>query len=77
MDRLLSRLMVSGFEIKPGETTFPTAELQDNGESFTLNLEVPGIKPNNLDIQVSDDSVAIKGERKEMYKAVKVQVKSD
>ncbi len=64
MDRLFSRLMVPGSDIEPGETTFPSAELQDKGESFTLNLEVPGMKPKDLDIQVSDDSVSIKGERR-------------
>ncbi len=63
LDRLFSHLMVPGFDIGIDESIFPTAELQDQGDQFMLKLEVPGMKPEDLDIQVTEDSITIKGER--------------
>ncbi|MGB3612618.1 MAG: Hsp20/alpha crystallin family protein [Elainellaceae cyanobacterium] len=40
----------------------PPAELIDDGEFFTLKLQVPGIDPENLDIQASRDAIAISGD---------------
>lgn len=62
MDRLFS-LMMPGFEIGSEDSMFPSAELQDKGDKFALKLEVPGMKPEDMDIQVADDLVTIKGER--------------
>ena len=42
----------------------PAAELTDSGEALHLSLEVPGMKPEDLDIQVMADRVAIAGERR-------------
>ncbi len=64
MDRLFSHLMVPGYDVEPGESIFPSAELQDQGDHLALRLEVPGMKPEEVDIQVSEDTVSIKGERK-------------
>lgn len=64
MDRLFSHFMTPGYDIQPGESTFPSAELQEKDESFVLKLEVPGMKPDDIEIQVTSDTVSIKGERK-------------
>lgn len=40
----------------------PPAELLDEGEFFTLKLQVPGIHPKDLDIQASRDAVAVSGD---------------
>lgn len=64
MDRLVSHFMVPGYDVEPGESIFPSAELQDTGENLALKLEVPGMKPEEVDIQVTEDTVSIKGERK-------------
>ncbi|MEM9450161.1 MAG: Hsp20/alpha crystallin family protein [Cyanobacteria bacterium P01_E01_bin.6] len=42
----------------------PAAELEENEESFSLRLEVPGMKPEELSIEVTAESVSISGERK-------------
>ncbi len=59
MDRLFA-----GF----GDTTtsfVPAAELKTDNDNIYLQLEVPGLTPEEIDVQVSVNSVAITGERKE------------
>ncbi|MDJ0704818.1 MAG: Hsp20/alpha crystallin family protein [Leptolyngbyaceae cyanobacterium MO_188.B28] len=42
----------------------PAAEIHETDEAINLKLEVPGMKPEEIDIQVTADSVSISGERK-------------
>jgi HSP20 family protein len=49
----------------------PAAELTETEEGLHLKLEVPGINPADLDIQVTVDRVAISGERKSETKTEK------
>ena len=42
----------------------PAAELEEMDDAYQLKLELPGIKKEELDIQVTADSVTISGERK-------------
>lgn len=44
-------------------TLTPRAELQDTPEAFYLRVELPGIDPQNLTIEVMADSVSISGDR--------------
>ncbi len=46
----------------------PPAELHETDEAVILKLEVPGIDPNALDIEVTRDVVSIRGERKQETK---------
>lgn len=43
----------------------PVAELLENDEAYTLKVELPGIKPEEIEIQASKDSVSITGERQD------------
>ena len=43
----------------------PSAEIQETGEAIHLKLEIPGMDAKDLDIQVTQEEVAITGERKE------------
>lgn len=43
---------------------YPAAELSETDEAIHVKLEIPGMKAEDLDIQVTKDSVAISGERK-------------
>ena len=42
----------------------PKAELIETNEALVLNLELPGINPDELTIEVTAESVSVKGERK-------------
>lgn len=42
----------------------PAAEIQETSEAIQLRLEVPGMEAKDLDVQVTQEAVAISGERK-------------
>ncbi|TAE60839.1 MAG: Hsp20/alpha crystallin family protein [Nostocales cyanobacterium] len=42
----------------------PAAEMTETEDAIILRLEVPGMEAKDLDIQVTEDSVSISGERK-------------
>ncbi len=47
----------------------PAAELNDTADAIELKLEVPGLKAEDLDIQVTAEAVSISGERKSETKS--------
>lgn len=47
----------------------PSAEIDETDSEIHLKLEVPGMQAEDLDIEVMDDTVAIKGERKSETKS--------
>ena len=65
MNREMSRLLSSSStanECCP--SVFPPVNVYDDGESYVVRAEIPGIDPADLDIRATADSVVIKGERK-------------
>ena len=42
----------------------PAAEMEENDNEIVLKLEIPGMEASDLDIQVSETSITICGERK-------------
>lgn len=60
MDRLFDDVGdYSGFADQPWQ---PAVELNDAGENLVLKVQLPGIHPDNLDINASRDSITISGE---------------
>jgi HSP20 family protein len=43
----------------------PSVNLKENDKEFVLTAELPGLQKDELDVNITDDAVAIKGERKE------------
>jgi len=52
-----------------GFAFMPSAEMDETEKEIHLKLEVPGMQPDDLDIEVMDDAVFVKGERKSETKA--------
>ena len=48
---------------------YPAAELTETKEDLVLKLEVPGIKPKDLEIEAMAKSISIKGERKSLVES--------
>jgi HSP20 family protein len=44
---------------------WPRVELQDTGTALVLRAELPGIKDSDLDLTVNEDTLTLKGERKD------------
>jgi HSP20 family protein len=66
LQRQLNRLFDEFFIPSERQLTYSVpAELQVTDEAVVLNLEVPGIKAEDIDIQVTREQVSITGERKQ------------
>jgi HSP20 family protein len=64
MNRLFDNLMTT--DTDGWTTTFtPAAEMQETPDAIHLKLEVPGLEPKDIDLQVSAETVSISGERKQ------------
>ena len=46
----------------------PPAEMEETEDAIRLTLEVPGLEAEDLDLEVTEDSVTISGERKQETK---------
>lgn len=66
MNRVFDHLAYNSSPTKNnGLTSFvPPAEIEETADAIHLRLEIPGINPEDLDIQASVESVSIRGERK-------------
>jgi HSP20 family protein len=62
MDRLLGNL-VDRSELPFASRFVPAAELEVLPDRYQLNLELPGIDPDNIEIKATIDSISISGER--------------
>ena len=63
-NRLFDDLVPVNFRELTSYTKAPAAELTETDDALHLKLEVPGMEAKDLDIQVTEDSVYISGERK-------------
>lgn len=64
MNRLFERLMPTGNDEGRSLTFFPSVEMEEADHTIHLKVEVPGMEAKDLDVEVTDDSILIKGERK-------------
>jgi HSP20 family protein len=64
MDRLFETLTERDENLYPSAFA-PAAELQTDRDNVYLHLEVPGLMPEEIEVQVTTDAVIIDGERKE------------
>ncbi len=64
MDKLFDQFRLGWKEEGNGFGFVPSAEIDETDTEIHLQLEVPGMEADDLDIEVTDDAVAIKGERK-------------
>jgi HSP20 family protein len=68
MNRLFRQVRPSGNGDAELMAFIPSAELEETPEEVHLKLEIPGLEAKDLDIQVSEQSVSISGERKSKTK---------
>ena len=63
MNRLMERFMPSG---NGGSVLnyIPSAEMEETAEDIRLKLEIPGMEAKDLNVDVTENSVTISGERK-------------
>lgn len=64
LQREMNRLF-DGYEPQTAMSRFPALNVWGNEERVVITAELPGIEPADLDINVVNDQLTIKGERKE------------
>lgn len=65
MDRAFSR-MGRPLELRSvPRGTFPAINIYGQGDSVILTAEVPGVRPDELDLTILNDSVTLKGRREQ------------
>ena len=63
MNRLFENLSTTNQKDREG-SFFPPAEMTETKEAIHLKLEVPGMEAKDIDVQVTAESVSVRGERK-------------
>jgi HSP20 family protein len=63
MNRLFDEALLPLTDFERGNVKFPPAELHETEDAIHLKLEVPGIEVKDLDVQVTENAVAISGDR--------------
>jgi HSP20 family protein len=67
-NRLVDDLVPVTFKDLANSVKTPAAEISETDEAIHLKLELPGMEAKDLDIQVTQDTVSISGERKSTAK---------
>jgi HSP20 family protein len=63
MNQLFDRLSGEGGGWMEGLSYAPSIEMEETDEAIILKLETPGMEAKDLDIDVTNDTVTIRGER--------------
>ena len=66
LDRVFNETLPTAWKkVKGFGEIVPNCDLLEEEDHFLLKAEVPGVKKEDLDISVNDDSITLKGEVKE------------
>lgn len=52
-----------------GEAFTPPADVEETDDAYSVEIELPGVKREDLDIEISGRRVSVRGERKEKERA--------
>ncbi|MEO0406369.1 MAG: Hsp20 family protein, partial [Cyanobacteria bacterium P01_A01_bin.135] len=62
MNRLFDDMLAPATGQEPMGSLFsPAAELEETEEDYTLKLEVPGLEPDDINIEATAEAIAISG----------------
>ena len=50
-----------------GEISMPVVDIQENDQAWRICAELPGIDDKDIEVSVTDDSLAIRGEKKQSH----------
>lgn len=64
MNHLFEQFVPARREQLLGGSLVPAAELKETDTAIDLKVEIPGLAPEDIDIQVTAEAVSISGERK-------------
>ena len=65
MNRLFDTSLVRGSEIGLSHKWSPSVDISDEKDKIIVKADLPGVKQDNLNVDIEDGVLTIKGERKE------------
>lgn len=65
IDRWLRDPFAGGFRMWDGTATLPAVDVRETGDSYLVEAEIPGLKPENIDVEIDGNTVTIRGQYKE------------
>lgn len=68
MNRMFEHVMPTGERDLSEFGFIPTAEMEETDDVIRLKVEVPGLEAKDLNLEVTEDSVTVRGERKQETK---------
>jgi HSP20 family protein len=60
----MDRMFNGGFPTAEAEAWAPAVEVKEEGGKFLVSAELPGVKKEDVKVQVTDDALILEGERK-------------
>jgi HSP20 family protein len=64
MDRLFERVLDGDFEALPPQGWSPALDLSETEEAITIRMEVPGIDPKDIRVQLKGPILTVRGEKR-------------
>ncbi len=52
-------------DLYPPEGSFPAVDVSETDNSVTVTAEIPGMKPEDIDLSIENDTLVIQGEKKQ------------
>jgi HSP20 family protein len=65
MDRIWDRYSGEFFPSTFEQEWFPPLNLADTGDCLVAEIEIPGVRPRDIDISITEDRLTISGEKKQ------------
>ena len=69
MNRMFETLASNEQDSSMRQPFMPLAEMEQTEDAIHLKVEIPGMKAEDLDVQVTEEAVMIAGERKSQFKS--------
>ena len=68
IDRMFAPITPRGWEGSRGGSWWPAVEVSQQGGQLNICAEVPGLKPEDIKVEVSENDLILRGERKQEQK---------
>ena len=66
MDDLFSEFLNTNFERTPSNGIYPKVDIEENENSYVFKAELPGVKKEDVSIEINNRVLTISGEKKEV-----------
>ena len=68
-DRFLDDFLVPGREMEQFTDWIPAVDIVDKGDKYVVKADLPGIEEKDISVEVKDEMLTIKGERKHEHES--------